>query len=216
MKKRKLSNKHILISAVIVLVIILSYFLIQTNNQKDYDIIQIDDSNIKITESGEKYIIDPSKIRSGGPPKGGIGIDIGIPALNNKNIKFVSVDEADKWIQDDELVLVLEYKGVKRVYPLQIMVWHEIANDKIKGYPIAITYCPLCGSGIAYEGKVKFNDEFVETEFGTSGKLYNSNQTSPYISSIPARPLILQLHMDLQGQESSLQSLVTDSYHKLL
>jgi len=57
----------------------------------------------------------------------------------------------------------------------QTTVSTEIANDNIAGDPIAITYCPLCGSGIAYEGKVKINDELVETEFGTSGKLYNSN-----------------------------------------
>jgi len=29
---------------------------------------------------------------------------------------------------------------VKRVYPLQIMVWHEIVNDRIVGDPLLITY----------------------------------------------------------------------------
>lgn len=118
---------------------------------------------VKITKSGLKYIVHPSKIISGGPPKDGI------PSIDNP--KFITVAEADKNIQDNELVLAIIYKGVKRVYPLQIMVWHEIVNDNIAGDPILITYCPLCGSGIAFERTI--NGE--EVEFGTSGMLYNSN-----------------------------------------
>lgn len=118
---------------------------------------------IMVTPEGVKYIVDPEKIVSGGPPKDGI------PSIDNP--RFVSVGEADQWIEDFELVLAIIYKGVKRVYPLQIMVWHEIVNDTIAGDPILITYCPLCGSGIAYEREI--NGE--EVEFGTSGKLYNSN-----------------------------------------
>ena len=174
-KKKKLQNTYIIIGVVAVLVIVSAYFLVQINSSGDDVIIQIDDSEIKLTSDGTKYLIDPREIRGGGPPKGGIGVDRGIPALAEKNINFVSIEEADKWIQDNELVLVLEYKGVKRVYPLQIMVWHEIANDNIQGNPIAVTYCPLCGSGIAYEGTVQIDGKKVETEFGTSGKLYDSN-----------------------------------------
>jgi hypothetical protein len=118
---------------------------------------------IKTTADGGKYIIPPEDILSGGPPKDGI------PSIDDP--KFVTVQEADAWIEDNELVLAVIHKGVKRVYPLQIMVWHEIVNDEVAGDPIAITYCPLCGSGIAYERTLQ--GETVE--FGTSGKLYNSN-----------------------------------------
>jgi hypothetical protein len=131
----------------------------------------IPDSEIKTNDKGEKYTTDPSKIKSGGVPRGGIGIDRGIPALAEKNIKFVSVQSADSWIQDDELVLALEHKGVERVYPLQILTWHEIANDVVAGDPIAVTYCPLCGSGIAYFRVI----DGQPVNFGTSGKLFNSN-----------------------------------------
>lgn len=120
-------------------------------------------SSIKVDSRGMKYIVDPSKILSGGPPKDGI------PSIDNP--KFVPLSEADRWIEDNELVLAIIYKGVKRVYPLQILVWHEIVNDTIAGDPILITYCPLCGSGIAYRRSL--DGEAVE--FGTTGKLYNSN-----------------------------------------
>jgi hypothetical protein len=87
---------------------------------------------IKVTPDGIKYLVDPEKIVGGGPPKDGI------PSIDNP--QFVSVAEADQWIQDNELVLAIIYKGVKRVYPLQIMVWHEIVNDTIAGDPLLITY----------------------------------------------------------------------------
>ena len=87
---------------------------------------------IKTDPSGEKYIVDPDKIVGGGPPKDGI------PSIDNPN--FVPLAEADQWIQDSELVLGITYNGVKRVYPLQIMVWHEIVNDIIAGDPLLITY----------------------------------------------------------------------------
>ena len=129
------------------------------------------DSEIKTDETGTKYILNPALVRSGGPGKGGIGIDRGIPALDESNIKYVGMQEADQWIEDNELVLAINHKGIKRVYPLQIMVWHEIANDIIGTDPIAVTYCPLCGSGIAYHRVI----ENQPVKFGTSGNLYNSN-----------------------------------------
>jgi hypothetical protein len=91
-----------------------------------------EEMDIKVTERGVKYIVDPNKLVGGGPPKDGI------PSIDNP--KYVSVEEADQWIQDNELVLAIIYKGVKRVYPLQIMVWHEIVNDTIADDPILITY----------------------------------------------------------------------------
>lgn len=88
--------------------------------------------DIKVTPDGVRYIVEPDKIVGGGPPKDGI------PSIDSP--EFVSVEEADEWIQDDELVLSFEYRGVTRVYPLQIMVWHEIVNDVVVGDPILITY----------------------------------------------------------------------------
>ncbi|MBI2151649.1 DUF3179 domain-containing protein [Candidatus Woesearchaeota archaeon] len=162
--------------------------------------------DIKITEEGVKYLVHPDKILSGGPPKDGI------PAIDSP--RFVSVQEADKWIKDNELVLGIIYKGVKRVYPLQILVWHEIVNDKIAGDLILITYCHLCGSGIAYEGMIEINGQRVETEFGTSGKLYNSNlvmydrKTDSFWTQIDGKAIV----GELAGQELSEISIDTVSW----
>jgi hypothetical protein len=91
-----------------------------------------DEGEIKTDPSGVKFIVDPDKIVGGGPPKDGI------PSIDHP--QFVPLDEADQWIEDNELVLGITYQGVKRVYPLQIMVWHEIVNDFIAGDPLLITY----------------------------------------------------------------------------
>jgi len=142
---------------------------------------------IKMTARGVKYIVDPEKLVGGGPPKDGI------PSIDDP--KFVSVEQADRYIQDNELVLAIIYKGVKRVYPLQILVWHEIVNDVIADDPVLITYCPLCGSGIAFERRI----ENEEVEFGVSGKLYNSNlvmydrKTNSYWSQIDGLAIIGEL-----------------------
>jgi len=60
---------------------------------------------------------------------------------------------------------------VQRAYPQRILNWHEIVNDTIVSDPVAITFCPLCGSALAFERKV----DGVITELGVSGKLHNSD-----------------------------------------
>jgi len=119
------------------------------------------EDEIKTLKDGTKYLLDPKKILSGGPPKDGI------PSIDNP--EFTSAEESS-WLNDDDLVLGLNYKGTTRVYPLRILNWHEIVNDKVNGENVLITYCPLCRTGIAFKPIV----DGEEVEFGTSGKLYNS------------------------------------------
>ena len=160
---------------------------------------------IQVTDDGTKYIIHPSKILSGGPPKDGI------PSIDDP--QFVTMQEADEWISDNELVLALIHKDEKRVYPLQILVWHEIVNDNIAGDPILITYCPLCGSGIAFEPTIEVDGKLVASEFGTSGKLYNSNLvmydrvTETYWSQIDGVAIIGEL-VGKELQDISIDTVV--------
>lgn len=99
----------------------------------------------------------------GGPPKDGI------PSIDEP--KFVSTAEADQFLEPREPVAVVELDGAARAYPIQILTWHEIVNDRIGGQPIAVTYCPLCNSTVAFRREV--NGEAVE--FGTTGMLRNSD-----------------------------------------
>jgi len=107
-------------------------------------------------------LIDPGEIASGGPPPDGI------PAIDEPS--FITVDEVD-FLADEESVVVLGLDGQTRAYPVQILTWHEIVNDVVAGRPVAVTYCPLCNSALAFERTV---GERV-LSFGTSGRLYLSN-----------------------------------------
>ena len=117
---------------------------------------------IVITTDGVKHIVPLDKIRSGGPPKDGI------PSIDNP--KFVNANEAE-FVSDNDVVIGLEINGEIKAYPLSILVWHEIVNDNVGDIPVAVTYCPLCFTNQVFERTINGN----EVEFGTSGKLYNSN-----------------------------------------
>lgn len=107
-------------------------------------------------------LVDASLILSGGPPRDGI------PALTLPAV--VSVAEAD-FLTDDDRVLGVVIAGTARAYPINILNYHEIVNDAIGDERFVVTYCPLCGTGIAF-------DAYVEGEllsFGVSGLLYNSD-----------------------------------------
>lgn len=107
--------------------------------------------------------VEPNELMSGGPGKDGI------PAIDNP--KFVTVDEADAMLVDDEPVIVVTVGDDARAYPVQILLWHEIVNDVVGGSPLAVTYCPLCNSAIAFEREL----DGTVYDFGVSGLLRNSD-----------------------------------------
>jgi hypothetical protein len=106
--------------------------------------------------------IDLSELRRGAP-KGGI------PAIDTPS--FVPIDAARDWVSAQEPVIAIEHNGVARAYPLQILTFHEIVNDDIGGTPVAVTFCPLCYSSIAF--KRTLDGEPVR--FGVSGLLRKSD-----------------------------------------
>jgi len=104
-----------------------------------------------------------SEIHSGGPPKDGI------PAIGEP--RFISVVEADAWLEPREPVILLRVADEVLAYPIQIIMWHEIVNDKVGGLPVVVTFCPLCNTAIAFERTVDGRD----LDFGTTGRLRFSN-----------------------------------------
>jgi len=108
-------------------------------------------------------LIDPDLVLSGGPAPDGI------PPIDDPS--FERADRVD-WLEDTEPVLSLTVGGETRAYPLRVMTWHEIVNDVVGGVPVAVTYCPLCNSGVAFERTVL---DLGVLSFGTSGLLYADN-----------------------------------------
>ncbi len=109
-----------------------------------------------------KHSIPLSEIMSGGPARDGI------PPIDNP--KFKSVDKI-KNIQPKEPVISLVVNGEAKAYPLQVMTWHEIVNDRIGNIPVTVTYCPLCNAAIVFDRRL----DGKILDFGTSGKLRHSD-----------------------------------------
>ena len=82
---------------------------------------------------------------------------------------FHSFEEAR--LNPDEKVFIYQINSHITIYPLEILWHYEIVNDMYQDHHVAITYCPLTGSNIAWDRKI--NGE--ATTFGVSGHLYNHN-----------------------------------------
>ncbi len=107
-------------------------------------------------------LVERSLIVSGGPPPDGI------PPIDDP--RHEAVGEVD-WLAADEPVLALLLGDVARAYPVQVMIWHEVVNDVLAGEPVAVTYCPLCDAGVAFDRRLGGD----VLDFGTSGALYQAN-----------------------------------------
>lgn len=106
--------------------------------------------------------IPPDEIFQGGPPRDGI------PSIDNPD--YISPDEAD-FLRAGDRVMGVEIEGQAYAYPIGIMNYHEIVNHETSDGQILVTYCPLCGTGMVFDGEVAGRN----LTFGVSGLLYNSD-----------------------------------------
>ena len=119
----------------------------------------------KIRKNGfvlDDALIPVQEIRSGGPPRDGI------PSIDRP--QFVA-GSAAVFLKDKDRILGIERNGVVKAYPIAILNYHEIVNDVFSNEPIVVTYCPLCGTGMAFRAAIGGERRV----FGVSGLLYNSD-----------------------------------------
>ncbi|MBQ0784815.1 MAG: DUF3179 domain-containing protein [Amphritea sp.] len=107
-------------------------------------------------------LIYEGHIVPGGPGKNGI------PAIDQP--VFDRADDVS-WLKPEQRVIGVNHNGIAKAYPLAILNWHEIVNDRFAADPVVVTYCPLCGSGVVYQAL----QDGQELTFGVSGLLYNSD-----------------------------------------
>lgn len=135
-------------------------------------------SDYKSVDKSTQSLVPLDEIISGGPPKDGI------PAIDSP--EFVTIKNISEKLNDDSRGVLVNVENEYRFYPFVILVWHEIVNDEINGIPLVITYCPLCQSSVVFERTI----DGIVYDFGTSGKLYESNlvmydrQTNSYWSQV--------------------------------
>lgn len=78
--------------------------------------------------------------------------------------------DVDATLTDGDPVVGVELDGEARAYPLAVLDWHEVVDDRFDR-PVLVSYCPLCGSAVVAERVVA-----GETRtFGVSGYLWRSD-----------------------------------------
>lgn len=93
-----------------------------------------------------------------------------IPALTNPPLVTANAEESG-YLGSDDRVIGLQSGDSPLAIPLNILWHHEIVNLDHDPYGrIAVTYCPLTGSSLAFK-----RDEVHGAEFGVSGLLLNNN-----------------------------------------
>ncbi len=123
--------------------------------------VQGQDNNDPTPVSSE-WSIPKSEVLDGGPGKDGI------PALVNPDLTTI---QNINYLSENDLVIGIKNGDDVRAYPHAILDWHEIVNDDLGNVSVAITYCPLTGTGIGWNRILDGN----QTTFGVSGLLYNTN-----------------------------------------
>ncbi|HSI97117.1 MAG TPA: DUF3179 domain-containing protein [Gaiellaceae bacterium] len=109
-----------------------------------------------------KHSVPLDEFQSGGPPKDGI------PAIDEP--RYFHVKDVD-FLEDREPVILVSVDGVTHAYPIQILMWHEIVNARLGDVLVAVTFCPLCNTAIAFDRRV----DGRMLDFGTTGKLRDSD-----------------------------------------
>ncbi|MDR9418061.1 DUF3179 domain-containing protein [Gracilimonas sp.] len=161
----------------------------------------VDDNDNNNNNNGDReWLIPQDEVIDGGP-----GQD-GIPSIDNP--KFINAFEAD-YVSDDRLVLGIKVGNEVRLYPHEVMDWHEIVNDQAGELHYSLTYCPLTGTGITYKREI--NNQV--NEFGVSGLLFRNNLIM-YDRNTGSRWSQMQMRSvngELIGQEGELiQTIQTD------
>ena len=107
-------------------------------------------------------IIDVDELAMGAPRDA-------IPAIFNP--LYLTVEEASEVYEPQIPLVQVRLGDDARGYPLSILIWHEIVNDTINGQPVAVTFCPLCNTAIAYGRQLGERT----LDFAVSGLLRNSD-----------------------------------------
>ncbi|MEX0601117.1 MAG: DUF3179 domain-containing (seleno)protein, partial [Rhodothermales bacterium] len=84
---------------------------------------------------------------------------------------MVSADQAT-YLVDDSRVIGLHFDGKPTAIPHNILWHHEIVNLNGSDMDLAVTYCPLTGSSMAFD-----RADLNGAEFGVSGLLFKNNLT---------------------------------------
>jgi hypothetical protein len=122
-----------------------------------------------------RFALTPCLVRrdlivAAGMPKDGLQALVDPPAWTTAEAD-VATTSRSRFLVPGDRVIGVRLQGAARAYPLRLLVWHEVVNDRLGGEPIVVTYNPLCDSAAVLRREIVG----AILEFGVSGLLFNSN-----------------------------------------
>ena len=125
---------------------------------------------------------------------------LGIPAADPRDLippidrpVFVDTNEAAQWLADQDPGMLVRVEDQARFYPLRVLTRHEIVNDHFGDRAVAVTYCPLCNTAVAFDPVAP---DGTPLRLGVSGLLRNSDlvmwdlQTSSLWQQVTGEPVV--------------------------
>ncbi|MDA1272699.1 MAG: DUF3179 domain-containing (seleno)protein [Verrucomicrobia bacterium] len=83
--------------------------------------------------------------------------------------RFVTAKAASQWLPADARVLAVKIGDEHKVYPVALLIRHEVVNDVVGGQPVFAAYCILADLGAVYDRKLGGHT----LTFGVSGYTYS-------------------------------------------
>ncbi len=108
---------------------------------------------------------------------------------------YESADLASEWLDERDRVIGFEVGSEAFAYPIRTLVFREIVNERFGDVPVAITFCPLCASGVVFDRRV----DGRELVFGNTSALYDfdmvmfDHQTGSYWHQQSGRAIVGEL-----------------------
>jgi hypothetical protein len=123
----------------------------------------------RYTADGERYTVSPSRFTRICPATGCI------PALAPEQIAYTTAGAADTWLNASDTIISISVDGQTVAYPVTIMQRHMIANTRIEGTPIVVTYAPHAGYGAAFSRELETAAGPRTASFLFTGKLLHGD-----------------------------------------
>jgi hypothetical protein len=116
-------------------------------------------------------LVPASRIVPAGMPRDGL-LALNEPAmLSVAEVEARNREGRGKFLLPHDRILGVELAGESRAYPLRLLRWHEVVNDRVGGRAVLVSYNPLCDSAVVCDRTV----DGEGLDFGVSGLVLNSN-----------------------------------------
>lgn len=86
--------------------------------------------------------------------------------------RFIPAHAASEWLLADARVLAVRIGDEHKVYPVDLLIGHEVVNDVVGGRPVFAAYCILADLGAVYDRKLGGHT----LTFGVSGYTYSEEE----------------------------------------